>query len=63
MQCEGDMWEGRRRHCLQAFQGILPNFFKHRQEAASGFLDLIYTLDYYMLIERGLYSFPHQTNL
>ncbi|KAK7824184.1 putative aspartyl aminopeptidase [Quercus suber] len=43
MQCEGDMWEGRRRHCLQAFQGILPNFFKHRQEAASGFLDLIYT--------------------
>lgn len=38
LQYKRNMWEGRYRHCLQAFQGFLSKLFKHRQDADSGYL-------------------------
>jgi len=36
LQCERDMCKRRCRHCLQVFQSILSELFKHRQEAGGG---------------------------
>lgn len=38
LQYKGNMWEGRYRHCLQAFQSFLSKLFKRRQDADCGYL-------------------------
>jgi len=36
LQYKGNVWEGRYRHCLQAFQSFLSKLFKRRQDADCG---------------------------
>lgn len=52
LQCERGMWEGRYWHCLQAFQGILPNILKCRQEAECGLVSYSFNSiwDYYLFV-------------
>lgn len=41
LQYKRNMWEGRYRHCLQAFQSFLSKLFQHRQDADCGWLSCV----------------------